>query len=154
MRALTSSAWQIFLCCLSVSACLDAQEGAGKAEISAQQYYLAIDSHQIANITGLGLSFSEFIPEIAARGGAMEATHGTRTFGFFYGEGTISNTPRVVLRQQVPQSLMGAYWRQAFGTRLLLGARLMNFSNDVAALRKLPNFLTQNALRNATTLSF
>jgi len=199
---------------LCLGACLNAQEGAGHAEISFQQYYLAINSDRVADISGVGLSFGQFIPniglvsgsllpaasnnrfrtgdsflqvkglpwkgqhwtftvgdfrlagqlvaipfsninfpEIAARGGTMEATHGTQTIGFFYGQETISNTPRVVLRQQVPQTLMGAYWRQRVGTRLLIGARLMHFSNDVAALGKLPNLLTQTPLTSATTLS-
>ena len=214
MHVRPSLAWQIILCSVCLCACLHAQEGAGHAEIGLQQYYLAIDSQRIANISGMSLSFIQFIPdvgllsasllpaasnnrfrngdsfvqlkglpwrgqhwtftagdfrvpgqllsipfsnitypEIAARGGAMEATHGSRTIGFFYGQGTISNTPRVVLRQQVPQTLMGAYWRQRVGTRLLLGARFMHFTNDLVALQALPNFLTQTPLTHASTLS-
>jgi hypothetical protein len=214
MHVRPSSALQSIFCSVCLCAHLHAQEGAGHAEIGLQQYYLAIDSQRIANISGMSLSFIQFIPdvgllsasllpaasnnrfrngdsfvqlkglpwkrqhwtftagdfrvpgqllwipfsnitypEIAARGGTMEATHGSRTVGFFYGQGTISNTPRVVLRQQVPQTLMGAYWRQQVGTRLLLGARFMHFANDLKALRKLPNFLTQTPLTHASTLT-
>lgn len=198
----------------SFGSTLHAQEGAGQAEMSFQQYYLAIGAERIANISGVGLSFSQFVPdvglvsgsilpatsnshfrtgdsflklkglpwrgqhwtftagdfrlagtvlpspftnvsfsEIAARGGALEATHGTRTFGFFFGQETISNTPRVVLRQQVPQILLGAYWKQSIGTRLLFGARLMHFSNDLQALRQQTNFLSATPLTQATSLS-
>jgi hypothetical protein len=213
-RAYSPFLWLMIPCLFCPVARLDAQEGTGQAETSFQQYYLAIDSHRVANISGLGMNFSQFIPdtglvsgsllpatsngtfrngdsylrlkglpwkgqhwtftigdfrvpgqllpvpftnitnpEIAARGGSIEATHGKRTVGFFFGEGTISNTPRIILRQQVPQTLMGAYWRQGIGARLQLGARFMHFSNDVAALRKLPNFVTQNPLTSAATLS-
>jgi hypothetical protein len=94
-----------------------------------------------------------FIPEIAGRGAFVEATHGERTLGLFYGTETISNTPRVVLRLSVPQVLGGFYFRQKLGDRLLLGARVMQFSNDLTALRKLPNLVTQSNLKSATTLS-
>ena len=193
---------------------LRAQDGSGQATIGFQQYYLSFGSQPVANISGLTLSFDQFvpnvgllsgafapalsnhrfrtgedflrlkglpwkgqywtfsagdfrvpgqllavpftnvfIPEIAGRGGWIEATHGNRTLGFFYGTGTISNTPRVVLRLSVPQRLGGFYFRQKLGTRLLLGARMMQFSNDLTALRKLSSLLTQSNLKSATTLS-
>jgi hypothetical protein len=193
---------------------LVAQEGAGQAEIGFQQYYLAVGSQSIANISGLTVNSAQFIPnvgllsaslspavssnrfrsgdnylrlkglpwmgqywtftagdfrlpgqllpvpftniyfpEIAGRGGAVEATHGNRTFGFFAGEANVANTPRVVLRLQVPQTVMGFYFRQKLGSRLLLGARLMNFSTDLEALRKLPNLLTQSSLKSGRTLN-
>jgi len=94
-----------------------------------------------------------FIPEIAGRGAWVEATHGSRSLGFFYGTGTISNTPRVVLRLRAPQLLGGFYFRQRLGTRLLLGARTVQFSNDLTALRKQYNLFTQSKLKSATTLS-
>jgi hypothetical protein len=94
-----------------------------------------------------------FVPEISGRGSWVEATHGERTFGFFYGAGTISNTPRVVLRLSVPQTLGGFYYRQQLRKRLLLGVRVMHFSNDLMALRKLPNLLTQSNLKSATTVT-
>jgi len=94
-----------------------------------------------------------YMPEIAGRGAWVAATHGERTFGFFYGQVTIANTPRVVLRMQVPQILGGFYYRQKIGTRLLVGARLMHFSNDLAALRKESNLLPQTDLERATTLT-
>src|SRR5688572_20031899 len=94
-----------------------------------------------------------YFPEIAGRGGAVEATHGGRTFGIFRGEGTISNSPRVELRVRPPQSVMGAYFKPKLGSRWLLGARLMHFSTDLEALRKLPAFLSQNNLRRASTAS-
>jgi hypothetical protein len=197
-----------------LSGCLRAQESAGQAEIGFQQYYLAIGSQRIANISGLTLNSAQFIPdvgllsaslspalsnnrfrtgdtflrlkglpwkghhwtftggdfrlpgqlltvpftnlyfpEIAGRGGAVEATHGDRTFGFFGGEVTVSNTPRVVLRLQVPQTVMGLYFRQKIGSRWLVGTRFMHFSTDLAALRKQPNLLTQSNLKSASTLS-
>jgi hypothetical protein len=203
MRAIRFPGWQIILCFLGcflgLDAALCAQEAAGQADLSFQQYYLAIDSQRVSNISGIGLTFLEYVPdvglvsgsllpaasndqfrtgdsflqlkgfpwkgqhwsftvgdfrlpgqllavqfnnlsfpEIAARGGAIEATHGSRTIGFFYGQGTISNTPRIVLREQVPQILMGAYWRQGIGTRLLLGARFMHFSNDLELCESYP----------------
>jgi len=94
-----------------------------------------------------------FIPDIAGRGVSVEATHGGRSFGFFYGTGTISNTPRVMLRLDVPQTLSGVYFRQQVGARLLLAARAMHFSNDLAALQKLSNILPQTDLKSATTVS-
>ena len=194
--------------------CIQAQESAGQAEFGFQQYYLAIGSQRIANISGLTLNSAQFIPdvgllsaslspalsnnrfrtgddylrlkglpwkgqhwtfstgdfrvpgqllptpfsnlyfpEIAGRGGAVEATHAGRAVGFFWGEATVSNTPRVVLRLQTPQTVMGAYVRQKIGNRLLLGARFMHFSTDLVALRKLPNLLTQSNLKNASSLS-
>jgi hypothetical protein len=205
---------RIVLCWLCLGGCLRAQEGAGQAEIGFQQYYLAIGSQRIANISGVTLSSTQFIPdvgllsaslspamssnrfrtgddylqlkglpwkgqhwtftagdfrlpgqllavpfpniyfpEIAGRGGAVEVTHGNRAFGFFAGEGTIANTPRVVLRLQVPQTMMGFYFRQKIGSRLLVGARFLHVSNDLVALRKLPNLLTQSNLKSASTLS-
>jgi hypothetical protein len=202
------------ICGLCLAACLRAQEGAGQAEIGFQQYYLAVGSQQIANISGLTVSSTQFIPrvgllsvrlspamssnrfqtgdnylqlkglpwkgqhwtftagdfrlpgqllsvpfpniyfpEIAGRGGALEITHGDRAFGFFAGEGTIANTPRVVLRLQVPQTISGAYFRQKIGNRLLVGGRFMHVANDLVALRKLPNVLTQSNLKSASTLS-
>jgi hypothetical protein len=102
----------------------------------------------------LNVPFSNvFIPEIAGRGGWVEATHGERTFGFFYGAATISNTPRVVLRVIVPQRLGGLYFRQKLGNRLLLGARMMLFSNDLMALRRLSSLVPQSNLKSASTLS-
>lgn len=198
----------------SLGLCLHAQESAGHAEIGFQQYYLAIDSRRIANISGITLNFAQFIPnvglvsigllpamssnqfrngdsyiqlkelpwkaqhwtfttgdfhvpgqllpvsfsnitfpEIAARGLAVEATHGARTVGFFYGEGSVSNTPRIILRETVPQSVLGAYWRQRVGKRILLGARFMRFSNDLAALKKFPNLVSQTPFSQVNTLT-
>ncbi|HEY2014073.1 MAG TPA: hypothetical protein VGH38_11270 [Bryobacteraceae bacterium] len=95
-----------------------------------------------------------YFPQITGRGVSVEATHGGRTFGFFYGTGTIANTPRVVLRLTVPQTLAGLYVRQQLGKRLLLGARFMHFSNDLTALQSTPYLLTQNAhMKTATQLS-
>jgi len=102
----------------------------------------------------LAVPFSNvFVTEINARGLWAEATHGKRTFGFFYGDGTISNTPKVVLRLSVPQTLLGFYLRQQLGDRLVLGVRLMQFSNDLVALQKLSNILPQTNLKSATTLT-
>jgi hypothetical protein len=198
------------LCCLGASA----QEGSGQAEIGFQQYYLAVGSSRVANISGLGFTYSQAIPnvglftgsvvpalnnnrfgagdnyvglqglpfagqywtftagdfhvpgqllrasftnitypEIAARGAMIEAAHAGRTLGVFYGEETIANTPRVVLRMQAPQKIAGFYFRQKIGDRLLLGARLLHFSNDLAGLRSMPGLLTQSSFTNATTLS-
>jgi hypothetical protein len=102
----------------------------------------------------LAVPFSNvFIPDIAGRGGWIEATHGGRTFGFFYGTGTISNTPKVVLRLSTPQTLSGFYFRQQIGDRLLLGVRVMRFANDLTALQKMSNILPQTNIKSATTAS-
>lgn len=93
-----------------------------------------------------------FIPEIAGSGVAVEATHEGRTFGLFYGMGTISNSPRVVLRLLVPQKLAGFYVRQKVGSRVLIGARFMNFSNDLAAMQRMSSALPRSDLKSATTL--
>jgi len=192
-----------------------AQEGGGQAEIGFQQYYLSIGSQRVSNISGLALTYSQFIPDvgllsaslspasnnnrfqtgddylrlkglpwqgqhwtigvgdfqtpgqllpvtfsniyspqISGRGLSVEATHGGRTFGFFYGTGTIANTPRVVLRLAVPQTLAGLYVRQKIGSRLLVGARFMHFSNDLLALQSMPYLLTQDShIKTATQLS-
>ena len=99
------------------------------------------------------ISFNNvYYPEFFGRGIAVEATHENRTFGFYFGEETISNTPRVVLRVQVPQMVRGAYFRQKIGQRLLLGARWTHFSNDLQALRNSSNLVTQatNVIRADT----
>jgi len=201
------------LCCLPPFSTAYAQEGAGQAETSFQQYYLAVGQNRIANISGLGLSFSEFYPEvglfsasllpatsndrfrmgdsyltlkglpwkgrhwtftagdfhmpgqmvpvpftnitfseIAARGVLVEATHGAQTLGFFHGQGTVTNTPRVPLREVVPQRLTGAYWRLGLH-RLLLGARIVHFANDTSELRKSLTFVSQIPFKNATVAS-
>src|SRR4051812_21763632 len=41
-----------------------AQEGGGQAEIGFQQYYLRIGSQRVANISGLALNYSQFIPGV------------------------------------------------------------------------------------------
>jgi hypothetical protein len=205
---------RVFFCCLCLNAGLRAQEGGGQAEIGFQQYYLAIGSERVVNISGLTLKSAQFIPnvgllsasltpavssnrfqtgdnylqlkglpwkgqhwtftagdfrlpgqllaapfpniyfpEIAGRGAAVEVTHGNRVFGFIAGEGTITNTPRVVVRLQVPQTILGLYFRQKLGNRLLVGARFIHVNNDLVALRKQPNLLTQTNLKSATALS-
>lgn len=192
-----------------------AQEGGGQAQIGFQQYYLAAGSERLANISGLTLNYSQFIPDvgllsaglapalssnqfrtgddylrltglpwkgqywnlgigdfyvpgqlvpssftnvyfpqIAGRGVSMEASHGGRTIGFFYGSGTIANTPRVVLRVAVPQTVAGVYIRQKIGSRLVLGARYMHFADNLAALRNSPWLTTQTtSLKSANVLS-
>jgi len=199
---------------LCLAEALQAQEGGGQAEIGFQQYYLSIGSQRIANISGLALTYGQFLPDvglvsaslspalsndqfrtgddylrlkglpwkgqhwnfsigdfrlpeqllaapftnlyfpdIAGRGVLVEATHEGRTIGFFYGTETIANTPRVVLRVAVPQTLAGLYVRQKIGSRLILGARLMHFSNNLTALASMPSLLTESSpLRTATTL--
>lgn len=192
---------------------LQGQDGAGQAEASFQQYYLTVGTNRIANISGLGLSFSQFLPdvglvsgsvlpaanndrfrtgdsflklkglpwkgqhwtftagdfrlsaqmatvpftnitfaEIAARGVAVEAAHGSQTVGFFFGQGTVSNTPRVPLRQVVPQRLTGAYWRLRM-ERVLLSARIIHFADNVAELQRSATFLSQIPLTSATSAS-
>jgi len=85
----------------------------------------------------LEVSFNNlFYPEIAGRGGWLEATHGGRTIGFFAGTETVPIGLRVPLRLKVPQNLAGAYFRQKVGDRLQLGARYIQFSNDLEELRK------------------
>ena len=49
--------------------------------------------------------------------------------------------------------MVGLYFRQKIGSRLLVGARYMHVNNDLVALRKLPNLLTQSNLKSASTLS-
>src|SRR5260370_4161627 len=41
-----------------------AQEGGGQAEIGFQQYYLSIGSQRVSNISGLALTYSQFIPDV------------------------------------------------------------------------------------------
>src|SRR5215475_9691406 len=41
---------------------LVAQDGGGQSEIGFQRYYLNVDSHRVADINGLTLNFSQFIP--------------------------------------------------------------------------------------------
>ncbi|HUS05790.1 MAG TPA: carboxypeptidase-like regulatory domain-containing protein [Bryobacteraceae bacterium] len=210
----TRAIFQILCLLLCLTGAVLGQEGGGHAEVGFQQYYLRTGSERVANISGLGLSFSQFIPdtgllsgsfspalsnsrfrsgddylqlkglpwkgqhwtlhggdfrlpgqllaapftniyvpEIAGNGAWVEASHGERSFGFYYGTATIANTPRVVLRLAVPQTLGGIYFRQKVGKRLLLGARFMHFSNDLAALRQLPNLAMQNNLKSAATLT-
>jgi hypothetical protein len=93
-----------------------------------------------------------FIPEIASSGVAVEGTHEGRTFGFFHGTATVSNSPRVVLRLLVPQKLTGFYVKQKVGSRLLISARFMSFRNDPAAMLVMSNALPRSDLKSATTL--
>ena len=95
-----------------------------------------------------------FLPEIDARGVSVEASHGGRTVGLFYGTGTIANTPRVVLRMSVPQTLAGFYVRQRLTNRLTGGLRLMRFRNDTAKLDNLRAILTNSSqVKSATTVT-
>ena len=71
MRERRFPASRIILCGLCFGVCLNAQEGAGQAEISFQQYYLAINSLRISDISGVGLSFSEFIPNVGLVSGSL-----------------------------------------------------------------------------------
>jgi hypothetical protein len=196
---------------LAVLACatgrLPAQDGGGQGFIGFQQYYLSSGSQRVANISGLNLSYTQFIPdvglfsaslspamsndsfrtgedylrltgapwegqhwnvtggdfhlpsqilqvpfsnlyypEIAARGILVEARHGGRSVGVFYGTETIANTPRVVLRIPVPQSVFGVYVRQQIGERLRVGLRFLHFSTNLAALQSTPTLITQATL--------
>jgi hypothetical protein len=90
-----------------------------------------------------------YFPQIAARGVSLEASHGGRTVGFFYGAGTITNTPRVVLRMAVPQKVAGVYFRQGLGSRLVVGARYLHFANDLDALRRTPYLAAQTVSMTA-----
>jgi len=95
-----------------------------------------------------------YFPQIAARGVSFEATHGSRTAGFFYGAGTLANTPRVVLRMAVPQTIAGVYFHQNLGSRVVIGARYLHFANDLDALRKTPYLAAQAlSVKSAAVLS-
>src|SRR5437773_9277686 len=54
----------IILGWLGLGGCLRAQESAGQAEIGFQQYYLAVGSQSIANISGLTVNSAQFIPNV------------------------------------------------------------------------------------------
>ncbi len=77
-----------------------------------------------------------YYPDIAGRGGWMEATHGGRTVGAFYGYETLQAGVRVPLRLVTPQMMAGGYYRQKFGDRLVLGARVMQLATDLNKLRE------------------
>jgi hypothetical protein len=211
-QALVPPSHRVLLAALLFCGGLSAQEGGGQAEIGFQQYSLTAGSRRVAGISGLTLSFSQFIPgvglfsaglapalsnnrfrtgedylrlkglpwkgqhwdfaagdfhlpgqllvagftnfyvpEISGRGFAVEATHGGRSIGFFYGTGTIGNTPRVVLRTSVPQSIGGFYLRQKVGQRLVVGARVTHFSTDLATLQSTSNMLIQGQHSKSAT---
>src|SRR5438552_10877153 len=54
----------IILCWFCLQGCIRAQESAGQAEIGFQQYYLAVGSQRIANISGVTLNSTQFIPNV------------------------------------------------------------------------------------------
>jgi hypothetical protein len=84
-----------------------------------------------------------YVPQIAGRGYSAEARHGGRTIGFFSGTETIADTPRVVLRLALPERIQGIYFRQIVGKRVVLGARYLRFTNNLAELQKSPYTVVQ-----------
>jgi hypothetical protein len=95
-----------------------------------------------------------YVPQIAGRGITAEATHKGRTIGFFYGSETIANSPRVILRVGVPQTVLGIYMQQKVGERLVLGARYLRFDNDLAALQNTQYLTVQtSSFQKANTVS-
>ena len=56
----------------------------------------------------------------------MEATHGDRTFGFFWGQEHLQYSARGAAGAGT-QTVMGAYFRQKIGSRWLIGARFMHW---------------------------
>lgn len=105
----------------------------------------------------LNVSFNNlYFPEITGRGGWLESSHGGRTFGFLYGGQTIQAGVRVPLLLQTPQTLLGGYYRQNVGERLVFGVRFLSFANDLSRLNAF-KFLSSNGTEvehaRTTTLS-
>lgn len=69
-------------------------------------------------------------PEIAARGFRMEVSRENQTFGFYVGDETLQDGPRVTFRVPAPQSVIGVFGRQQFGERLQVGMRYLHLSSS------------------------
>lgn len=69
-------------------------------------------------------------PEIASRGFRMEASRDTRTYGFFIGDETLQEGPRITFRVVAPQSVLGTFARQQIGEHLQIGMRYLHFGSS------------------------
>ena len=101
----------------------------------------------------LNVSFNNlYYPDITGRGAWVESSHGGRTLGFLYGSQTVPAGVRVPLLIQTPQTLLGGYYSQNVGERLVLGARFLSFANDLPKLKSF-SFLPGNGteLENVRT---
>lgn len=100
-------------------------------------------------------------PEIAARGFRMEMSRDTRSYGFFIGEETLQEGPRITFRVLAPQNVLGVFAKQQIGEHLELGVRYLHFGSsesDIASnLFLFPigrQFLSVDTLQAQSTYSF
>jgi len=100
-------------------------------------------------------------PEVASRGFRMEMSRDTRTFGFFIGEETLQEGPRITFRVLAPQTVFGAFAKQQIGEHLQFGVRYLHFGsseNDITNNAFLfpvgRQFLSVNTLQAQSTYSF
>ena len=76
-----------------------------------------------------------YTPEIMASGFRMEISGEHRKVGFFVGQETLQDGPRITFLERAPQSVAGAYIEQSLG-KLELGLRYLHFDssyNDIAS---------------------
>jgi len=100
-------------------------------------------------------------PEIAARGFRMEMSRDKRIYGFFLGEETLQQGPRITFRVLAPQNVLGVFAKQQIGEHLQLGVRYIHFGSSASDIAGNPflfpvgrQFLSVNTLQAQSTYSF
>jgi hypothetical protein len=100
-------------------------------------------------------------PEIAARGFRVEVSRDKRTYGFFLGDETLQEGPRITFRVLAPQSVLGAFARQQFGEHLQVGVRYLHFGSSESDIENNPSlfpvgrqFLSADTLQTQSAYSF
>jgi hypothetical protein len=99
-------------------------------------------------------------PEIAGRGFRMEISRGKRTYGFFVGDETLQDGPRITFRVLAPQTVLGAFAQQQIGEHLQLGVRYLHFGSSESDIENNPflfpigrQFLSATSVQTQATYS-
>lgn len=102
-----------------------------------------------------------YTPEIAGRGFRMEVSRGKRTFGFFVGDETLQEGPRITFRVRAPQTVVGSFAQQEIGEHLQIGVRQLHFGSSASDIQSDPflfpagrQFLAADILQTQAAYSF
>jgi hypothetical protein len=100
-------------------------------------------------------------PEIASRGFRMEISRDKRTYGFFIGDETLQEGPRITFRVLAPQNVVGAFARQQIGEHLQFGLRFLHFGSSENQIAENPflfpvgrQLLSDDTLQAQSTYAF
>jgi hypothetical protein len=100
-------------------------------------------------------------PEIGARGFRMEISRDKRIYGFFVGDETLQEGPRITFRVRAPQTVLGTFAQQQIGEHLQLGVRYLHLGSSESDIANNPylfpvgrQFLSANTLQTQAAYSF